>query len=68
MFTDTIDRLDDEDICWGAAAIGRAINANRRRTFYLLETGKLPAKKLGGVWVASRRRLLDFLTTDNAAA
>ena len=45
------------DLIWGAAAIGREINANPRRTFYLLQQGLIPAKKVGESWVASRTTL-----------
>ncbi len=45
------------DLIWGAEAIGREINASRRRTFYLLQQGLIPAKKVGESWVASRTTL-----------
>ena len=45
------------DLIWGAAAIGREINANPRRTFYYLQNGLIPAKKVGELWVASRKVL-----------
>jgi hypothetical protein len=50
-----------EDILWGAAAIGEAIGRNTRVTYHLLERGLLPARKLGKVWVASRRKVLQAL-------
>jgi hypothetical protein len=52
---------DDGDLLWGAEAIGRAINRTRRETFYLLESGRLPAQKIGHRWVASRRDLFAAL-------
>lgn len=48
---------DSLDLIWGAKAIGECINANPRQTYYYLETGKLPAKKVGNLWVASRKAL-----------
>jgi hypothetical protein len=49
---------------WGAEAIGREAGilrddgtVNRSRTFYLLERGELPGKKVGGRWVSSLRQL-----------
>jgi len=45
------------DILWGAAAIAAEIGLNVRQCFYLLETGKIPAKKVGRKWCASRRGL-----------
>jgi hypothetical protein len=45
-------------VIWGAEAIGAAIGCNARRAHYLLDTGQLPgAKKIGGRWCISRRRL-----------
>jgi hypothetical protein len=55
------------DPIWGAAAIGRVIGRNPRQTFFLLESGLLPAKKIGARWVASKRKLLATLTDEAAA-
>ncbi len=55
------DTLNDLDIVWGAAAIGRFIGKNRRMTFHLLENGFIPARKVGGTWVASRENLRRFM-------
>jgi hypothetical protein len=46
------------DIIWGAANIGRVVGLTERQAFYLLETGKLPAKR-NGRWCASRAKLLE---------
>jgi len=46
------------DIAWGAVEIGEVINRDPRATFHLLERGFLPARKVGKLWAASRRRLL----------
>jgi hypothetical protein len=43
----------NDPIVWGAENIGRVINRNKRQAFYLLESGQLPAKKVGGRWAAS---------------
>jgi hypothetical protein len=48
------------DLLWGAEAIGRALNIDARRAFYLLETKAIPAKKVGGRWVVSRLGLRKF--------
>jgi hypothetical protein len=50
------------DLLWGAVEIGQAIGRSRRQTFHMLERGLLPARKVGGSWAASRRRLLEHLT------
>ncbi|TRC92190.1 DNA-binding protein [Mesorhizobium sp. WSM4303] len=45
-------------LVWGAAAIARELNLkNERQAFYILETGLLPARKVGRQWVASRAAL-----------
>jgi hypothetical protein len=41
----------------GAKAIGAFIGLNSRQTFYLLTKGEIPAKKIGGRWIATRQRL-----------
>jgi hypothetical protein len=41
--------------------IGKAAKA----TFHLLEAGHLPARKIGGRWCASRRKLLEALIGDD---
>jgi hypothetical protein len=51
------DRLD---LIWGAANIAREINLNTRQTFHHLETGAIPARKVGKKWVAERGQLRDF--------
>lgn len=45
------------DAVWGAVEIGKEINRSARQTFHLLESGALPARKVGKSWVASRRKL-----------
>lgn len=51
-------QLENElDLVWGAKAIGRELNLPERKTYYLLETGKLPGKKIGKIWVSSRPAL-----------
>jgi len=48
------------DLIWGADAIARAIGRSARVTFYMLEKGELPAKKVGGRWVIERSKLIAF--------
>jgi hypothetical protein len=48
------DRLD---VLHGAENIGAYLGLNERQTFYLLERGKLPAKKLGGKWITTKQQL-----------
>ena len=45
------------DLIWGAEAIGREINRSARQTFYLLEQGLIPGRKIGNQWTSTRRQL-----------
>jgi hypothetical protein len=38
----------------GIDAISAELNLTRRQTYHQLETGRLPARKQAGKWVASR--------------
>lgn len=51
------------DLIWGVAGIGKEIDRTERQAFYLLETGKLPAAKIGGRWCASRAGLRKFFSS-----
>jgi hypothetical protein len=59
--------VDESDIVWGAEAIGQVIGRKPRQAFHLLESGCLPAKKLGGRWCASRRKLIEAVVGDDAS-
>jgi len=48
------------ELIWGADAIAKLIGRSTRATFYMLDNGELPAKKVGGRWVAERGKLLSF--------
>lgn len=48
------------ELVWEVEAIAKVIGRSQRQTFHLLATGKLPAKKVGGRWVAERGKLLSF--------
>ncbi len=45
------------DLLWEATEIAQAIGRTVRQTYNMLEVGELPARKVGGRWVASRRAL-----------
>lgn len=51
----------DSDIVWGAAAIGEVINKDERATFHLLQKRRLPVQQVGGMYAASRKKLLAYL-------
>jgi len=55
-----------EDIVWEVAEIAKVIGRTERQTFHLLTTGSLPGRKIGGRWVASRRKLLEAVLGDAA--
>jgi hypothetical protein len=55
---------DDHVPVWGARNIGKEINRSPRQAFHLLESGKLPAKKVGSQWVSTRGALRRSLTAD----
>lgn len=60
------------DLVWGAEAIAKIIGRSQRATFHMLESGELPAKKVGGRggrggrWVVERSRLIAFFMEDAA--
>jgi hypothetical protein len=56
--------VDDNDLAWGAAAIGAVIRRKPRQVFYLAERGLIPVKKIGRQWVGSRRKLRAYLTAE----
>jgi hypothetical protein len=54
--------LDSEgEFVWHCSGIAKEIQRTTRQTFHLLSTGKLPARKVGATWVASRPKLRAFL-------
>ena len=57
---------DGLDLVWGAEAIGKAIGVAPRRAFYLLESGSIPARKVGGRWVIERGRLRAFFSGEDS--
>jgi hypothetical protein len=50
------------DLIWGAQAIGIEIGVGPRRAFHILQSGTVPAKKVGALWVASRAALRRHFT------
>ncbi len=50
-----------EDLIVGAGRIGEEIGASKRRAYHLLETGALPAFKLGGIWHLRRSTMLNYV-------
>ena len=54
------------DLLWEVTEIAKAIGRTERQTFHLLQSGELPAKKVGGRWVAERGQLIRFFMGDAA--
>jgi hypothetical protein len=46
-----------DDLIWEVNPIAKEIGRTPRQTFHMLETGKLPAKKIGGRWCSTRSAL-----------
>lgn len=57
---------DTADLVWEVEEIAKVVGRTARQTNHMLATGALPAKKVGGRWVASRKRLLDALIGEAA--
>lgn len=55
-----------DEIVWEVENIAKVIGRTERQTFHLLSTGQIPAKKVGGRWVASRTKLLAAVLGDAA--
>jgi hypothetical protein len=55
------------NLVWGAEAIAAVIGRTPRQTFHLLDGGQLPARKVGGRWVAERGKLVAFFLGAEAA-
>jgi hypothetical protein len=45
------------DLLWGAEAISREIDLPLKKTYYRLERGEIPARRVGNIYVGSRRKL-----------
>jgi hypothetical protein len=64
----TTEALARPRMIWGAEAIAAFIGLDKPQTYYLLQRGKLPARKVGDKWVAEEGKLLAFLTATDAVA
>jgi hypothetical protein len=64
----TVNETTAPDLVWGCSAIAEVIGRTERATFHLLKNQLLPAKRVGGRWCASRKKLIEALTGDGAAS
>jgi len=56
------------DVLWGAEAIAAYINRDVRPTYYGLQEGHLPGRKVGRIWTSSKTALRRYLTPTVAEA
>ncbi|KAA9370928.1 DNA-binding protein [Ochrobactrum quorumnocens] len=54
------------DLVWGIRDIAKFIGRTERQAFYMASEGKIPVKQVGGRWVASKQKLVDFFMGDAA--
>lgn len=54
------------DAIWGARAIGEFIGLTERQAFWLLEQNRLPARKVGKRFVATRDALRRYIEGEAA--
>jgi hypothetical protein len=62
--SDVIEATEVSNLVWGARDIARVLGRSERSTFHLLESGHLPARRVGGRWVVSRKKLLTAINGD----
>ena len=55
-------------LLWGADEIAAFIDRPVRATYHLLETKKIPAEKVGAIWVGNPQKIAAVLTGDDASA
>lgn len=53
-------------LVWGAKSISERINRPIRATFNLLESGKIPGRRIGRRWVVSEHALQAFFADMSA--
>ena len=52
---------------WGAQAVADVFcDGDRRKAYYLMQTGRIPAKKCGGDWVAEQGAIEAALSAEPA--
>jgi len=61
-----VNNENGNDLVWEAAGIANVISRTERQVLHMLNTGQIPAKKVGGRWVASRAKLIAYLTNEAA--
>jgi len=54
------EKAESLELIWEVAEIAKLIGRTERQTFHMLQSGQLPAKKVGGRWVAERGTIIRF--------
>lgn len=49
---------NEDELVWGAIAIGKVINRGERQVFHLAGTGAIPVERVGGRLCARKSKLL----------
>jgi hypothetical protein len=50
-------KTENDDLLWGVAPIAAHIGRSVRQTYYLLQNQKIPAQKVGNLWVGRKSAL-----------
>jgi len=58
--------VQEMDLVWEVAEIAKLIGRSQRSTFHMLSKGDLPARKVGGRWVASKSEIERFFRGEAA--
>ncbi len=59
---DPTTRSPADDLLDGVAAFARFTGFSERRCYYLLESGMLPAGKIGAKWIGSKHAIAAYLS------
>lgn len=57
MHNSELNESEKSELVWGARRIGQEIGRSPRQAFYLLEQGLIPGRKIGRIWVSTRKEL-----------
>jgi hypothetical protein len=56
-----------QNVLWGAQAIADYIGKTYRQTRYMLEHGRLPAQKMGQLWIGNKKKISARLLGESEA-
>lgn len=61
-----VQHSDQLDLVWGISGIANLIGRTDRQTYHMLVQGRLPARRVGERWVASRSEIERFFRGEAA--